>query len=219
MHELLVERPVLPFAVKEQLIGLVSRALQARIMERHALPADVKFRLIRLLSEDLKAELVARHGFPDELLAILARHGRERALITSCGSYRSPKLALSAARRLKLNGELTPSLLLRALCAGQVELFGAALALLAGTPSGAAQTSLLKSGTPALIVLYERAGLPAELQRAFQVVLEEALRARSVGEPTCEARLMEGLLRRYHEVSPDGLEAAIFQLDRLCARD
>jgi uncharacterized protein (DUF2336 family) len=193
--------------------------IQALLVARPVLPADVKIRLIRLLSEELKAELVARHGMPAELLAILARHGRERALSASLGIYSNPKLALAAARRLKLNGELTPSLLLRTLCAGQVELFGAALALLAGTPSDAAQAGLMKSGTPALVVLYQRAALPEVLQRAFQVALEEALQARRVGEPPCEARLLEGLLRRYHEVSPDGLEAAIFQLDRLCAAD
>jgi len=189
--------------------------VQALLVGRASLPCAVKERLIRLLSDDLKARLVERHDFPEALLNILTRHGREKALVANLAQFTDPQVAAAAARRLQLNRELTPSLLLRALCAGQLELFGAALAILAGASVDAAQRNLARSGTPALAALYTRARLPAVLQHAFQAALEEVLRARRAAAPVCEARLVDGFLHRYREVCPDGLESAIYQLDRL----
>ena len=74
VHELLVERPVLPFAVKERLVCLVSKALQARMIEHHDLP--------------------------DQLVEQLGLHGRERALMTSLTALKTGQEIDAAVKRL-----------------------------------------------------------------------------------------------------------------------
>lgn len=196
IHELLVERPVLPFAVKEQLVSLVSRALQARLMERHDVPA--------------------------QLVAQLTRHGRERALLASLAALRGGRDIDAAVSRLALTGALTPTLLLRVLAAGQLQHFAAALARLAKVPSAKAKKALRQTGVPALVALYERSDLPAQLLPAFKTILDVVL-AQADGEPLpqaqLEARIVEELVHAYRQISPDSLESVIHQLGRLGPSD
>jgi uncharacterized protein (DUF2336 family) len=194
---LLVERPVLPFAVKERLICLVSSALRAR--------------------------LTVKHDIPDEIAEQLSGHGRERTLVQSLAALKSGQEIEAAATRLHKKGSLTATLLLRTLSLGLFEFFGAAIAALAHVPSVKAQNALRKAGTPALVSLYERAQLPQHLQPAFQIVLEVVLERRRAGhtgaQPEVEQRLVKELARAYRQISPDSLESVIFQLSRLKAEN
>lgn len=192
VHELLVERPVLPFAVKEQLVSLVSRALQARIMERHALPAP--------------------------LVMQLARHGRERALLSSLLALHGGRDIDAAVTRLDLTGALSATLLLRILTAGELEHFAAGLARLAKLPTAKVRKALRQAGVSALVTLYERSTLPAQLLPAFQAVLEVVLQQqndKSLTSRELEARIVEVLVQTYRQLSPDNLESVIHQLGRL----
>lgn len=195
IQELLVGRPVLPFEIKERLIDMVSEALRDR--------------LVRL------------HDLPPALADQLRRQGGERALVESLAALHSAKEIDAAAERLHRQAALTPTLLLRALAAGRLEFFGAAMAALAGVPGSKARNALRKAGAPALVSLYERASLPAHLQSAFQVVLGVVLEQRRAGrttaQPDDERRMVLDLVRRYRQISPEGLESVICQLGRLSA--
>jgi uncharacterized protein (DUF2336 family) len=197
IQKLLVERPVLPFAVKDRLVCLVSRALQARLVQRHALPPG--------------------------MVEQLGRHGRERALLDSLSSLKGGREIEAAVDRLARHEALTPSLLLRVLSAGLLEVFGAGIATLARVPAPKAQNALRKAGTPALVSLYERAGMPAQLQSAFQIVLEVVLERRRSGltgsDQEMEQRIVGDLVRSYRQISPDSLESVIYQLGCLSAEN
>lgn len=194
---LLVERPVLPFAVKERLICLVSSALRAR--------------------------LTVKHEIPDALAEQFSGHGRERSLVQSLAALKSGQEVEAAAARLHKKGGLTTTLLLRTLSLGLFEFFGAGIAALAHVPSAKAQNALRKAGTPALVSLYERAQLPEHLKPAFQIVLEVVLERRRAGhtgnQPEAEKRIVAELSRAYRQISPDNLESVIFQLSRLTAKN
>ncbi len=195
IQELLAERPVLPFAVTERLVCLVSKALQVRIIERHSLPP--------------------------QMVEQLFRHGQERALLQSLAALKCSKEIDAAVQRLQRSGALTATLLLRALSAGLLEFFGSGMAALAGVPAARAQNALRKAGTPALVSLYDRAKLPVHLQPAFQIVLEAVLERRRAGhtgaEPDLEQRIVVNLVRAFRQISPDNLDSVIYQLGRLSA--
>ena len=195
IQELLIERPSLPFAVRELLVTLVSKALQARIIERHGLPA----RLVEQLS----------------------RHGHERSLLQTLAGLRSGQEIEAAVTRLASKNALSPTLLLRILSAGLFEHFGAAIGLLARVPAARAQNALRKAGTPALLKLYERAKLPEHLEPAFQAVLEVILERRRTGhtgtDPEVEQRLVNDLVCAYRKLSPGSLESVICQLGQMTA--
>ena len=195
VKDLLVERPMLPFSVKERLVYLVSRTLQARLIERHALPPD--------------------------LVEQIGHHGRERALIESLSTVKDGREIDAAVKRLLRSDSLTPTVLLRGLSAGLLEFFGAGLAILARVPSSRAQGALRKAGTPALISLYERAQLPSHLQPAFQIAFEVVLEHRRAGNTTAgsevENRIVAEMVEAYRKINPDSLDSVIYQLGRLSA--
>lgn len=195
MKDLLVERPVLPFSVKERLICLVSRTLQARLVQRHALPA--------------------------ELIEQIERQGRERALIESLANVKDGREIDTAVKHLARTGLLSPRVLLRGLSAGLLEFFGAGLAVLAKVPSARAQSALRKAGTPALVSLYERAQLPKQLQPAFQIAFEVVLERRRAGltsvGPEVENRIVADMVQAFRKINPDNIDSVIYQLCRLRA--
>lgn len=197
IHKLIVERPVLPFAVQERLVAIVSDELQAHLIEKHSFPAVLAERIVAL--------------------------GRERALIQSLATLTAAEEIEAASMRLYLQGTVTPTLLLRALCSGQLDFFGAALAKLASVPSENAQKALAKTGVPALRRLYEKSSLPAHLENAFQVALEIVLKTRSSKTPAppaeLEEKIVDGLVRTYSRLSPGPLEGVICQISRLGPED
>jgi len=192
--------------------------IQEGLVDRAALPFEIQERLIALVSDELRARLVAEHDFPEVLAEQLAQQGREGAICRSLATLRTPQEIEAAAMRLYLKGALTPTLLLRALSAGRLEFFGAALATLGRLPSQKAQEALRKAGTPALRSLYEKSRLPQHLQKAFQVILEVVLAGgrgeRKLPQAEIEERIVHQLVRAYRDVSPDSLENVICRLGR-----
>src|SRR6185312_4606835 len=107
------------------------------------------------------------------------------------------------AHHLCQNGRLTASLMLRALCHGDLCFFDAAMAALAGIPVASARLLLYDRGPGGLRGIYHSAGLPAELFRAFRAavsaVLDGELRA---GRAGFGARLVERLVPLYDDLAP-----------------
>lgn len=197
--------------------------IQERLVDRKMLPFAVQERLIAIVSDDLQERLIEKHSFPLSLAEQFIRQGRERALVQSLSTLKKEDEIEAAAMRIYLKGSMTPTLLLRALAAGQLELFGASIATLARIPSAKARQALREKGTPALCGLYQQSHLPEHLQKAFQVMLENVLRAKRAGAITSQAameeQIIDDLIRAYRRLSPDSLESVIFQLSRLDSHD
>lgn len=195
VQTLLVDRPKLPLAIAEQLVGLISGALKKR--------------------------LITRHGLPEVLTEHLVRHGRERALLQEIAPVKTMRDLEAAAARLRAAGSLTPTLLLRALCTGQLDFFMAGIGAQARVPTLNVRALLHNYGDAGFRRLYERSGLPGELRAAFWIALETALkvrRATATGwEKSDTAEIIDRLVRNYDCLSPDGLESVLCQLHRLCA--
>jgi len=70
------------------------------------------------------------------------------------------------------NGRLTPSIVLRALCVGDLSFFEHALSALAGVPVANARVLIHDEGSLGLKSLYQKAGMPAGLLPAYRSALE-----------------------------------------------
>lgn len=190
--------------------------IQELLADRPMLPFDIRYRLVLLVSDELQARLIEEHAFPSTLADQLIRHGHERALAHSLLAESDPQAIDAAALRLHGKGEMTATLLLRALWLGQVQFFGAAMAVLAHIPSAKAQDSLRRNGSAALRELYAKSGLPAQLQKAFQVILETVLEARRAETPPAQEvrdqRIVQKLVQSYRRISPGTPDNVIFQL-------
>jgi uncharacterized protein (DUF2336 family) len=191
IERLLVERAALPLGVVELMIAGLSRQLRDRLVERHRLPADLA----------------------DELVAL----GRERALVEalpSCG----PGAAERLAARLHAKRLLTPTLLLRALCTGDLEFFEAGAARLAALAAAPARELIYDRRRDGRRAIHRKAGLPEELLPAFRVGVDAVLDGRlAAGRAQFTQHVLEQLILAYHQLAPGGLEQVLDQLARWVA--
>lgn len=126
-------------------------AIQTAMVNRNRLPVSVAERLVNIASAALRERLMAEHDLPTNLVTDLLLQARERATVD---------LALSADReevsmlvgRLRKNGRLTPTLILRSICAGDFDFLECALAELAGIPVNNAYRLIHDKGGQGLAV-------------------------------------------------------------------
>ncbi len=106
--------------------------IQALMTDRPTLPLAIVERLMTMVSLELRERIINRHDFPTELADKIITQGREGALTQSmAGESRADEIE-GLITRLKSKGQLTPTLILRALCEGDLQFFDAAVGALAG---------------------------------------------------------------------------------------
>jgi uncharacterized protein (DUF2336 family) len=192
--------------------------IQALIVERLALPLSLSEELIARISRALCDHLVTRHGLPRAMADELAMHGRERALTQAMGAETRGAEIERLAAVLHAKGALSPTLILRALCAGNLTFFQAALAARAGIAPAAVDRLVFGSGRDGLERLCREAGLPGELFGAFRsaidVVHETNADDRNYRPLEVTERIIARLKLEYDSVCPEGLEHTLSQLSR-----
>ena len=98
---------------------------------RKALPPAVAERLVSLVSRRFQDHLVRHHNLPAAAAADLVMRGRERAVIRLSAGADDADLRQMVAQ-MHHSGRLTPSLLVRAICTGDIGFFEAGMAELTG---------------------------------------------------------------------------------------
>jgi len=156
-----------------------------RIVERHGhlaaireamlllegLPAATRAALVAKLSNTLAQFAAARNWLSPERAARLAEESRERSTISIAARSRGDDMH-GLVQHLRATGQLNAGLILRALLSGNLELFEAALAQLAGLPLARVTALVHDRGSASLQALLIRAGLPESTFAAFRVALE-----------------------------------------------
>jgi uncharacterized protein (DUF2336 family) len=192
IQELMVERPTLPLATTERLIASVSIELRERVL--------------------------SRHGFDGALADELIRHGREGALTRSVAADRKAAEVEGLIDRLKGKGDLTPTLVLRALCEGDLNLFEAAMAAMAEMSIDNTRAFLHQRGPGGLRMVFRNTGMPQPVFRPIQLAIEEvgALRAITPEAAADEisGRIVERLVTEYEGLPEGGLEPLMSELSR-----
>lgn len=193
-------------------------AVQGLLVERAALPLTVTERLIQVVSDGLRDRLIEKHALPPEIAAELLNQARERALFHSAASAPRAFNVEAFAIRLNSKGKLTPTLLMRALCLGDLPFFEAAMSVRAGISVGNASELIADRGPLGFKGLYEKARLPAELFRAFRAALDVIGELRDGGQdvwsPTQTQLILDRVMHEYDEVCPSGLEYLLSQMSR-----
>jgi uncharacterized protein (DUF2336 family) len=188
--------------------------VETLVIDRAALPLSVCEALIVSVSEALRRRLVERHKMPPALAEELAALGRERALgelLPSFGLAAAERLA----KRLQARGVLTPSLVLRALCLGDLGFFEAAMAALARLPRLNAKALLYDRGVGGLRAIFGKAGLPPLLFRAFRAAVGAVLQgALERGRAGFTQAILDQIVILYDDLSPGDLDHVLSQLAR-----
>ena len=157
----------------------------SRIVERHGhlaaireamlvlddLPAATRAALVAKLSETLAQFVVARNWLSADRAERITVEARDRSTMNIASRSRGEDMQ-GLVRHLRITGQLTAGLILRALLSSNLGLFDAALAELADLPLARVSALLHDRGGNSLHALLRRAGLPEATFAAFQVALD-----------------------------------------------
>jgi uncharacterized protein (DUF2336 family) len=146
------------------------RMKQAMVM-RHKLPITVAERLVSMVSEEFQQHLVTVHALSPGIASDIVLRSREMAIIRlSMGSSES-ELARMVGQ-MHHSGRLTPTVILRALCTGDIAFFEVAMAIKGEVPIANAQILIHESSRRGLAALYRKAAMPESLFDAILVAIE-----------------------------------------------
>jgi len=192
-----------------------------RIVERHGhlaairesmlvledLPAATRLALVAKLSDTLAQFVVARNWLSADRAERVASEARDRSTVNIAAASRGDDM-VGLVRHLRVTGQLTAGLILRALLSGNLELFEAALAELSDLPRSRVAALLHDRGSASLLALLKRAGLPESTFAAFRVALEADREIGFVDTAGGAARLRRRMVERVLTHCETGEQAA-----------
>ncbi len=194
-----------------------AKEMQEAIVERPVLPLNVAEKLAARLTGELFDRLVEKHAMPPQMAIDLATRTRERAgidLISQAGLQADMQRFV---QQLHLNGRLTPSFVLRALCQGEVRLVEHAFAELSGIAHNKAWLLVHDGGAMGLRAVFDRSGMTPSLYPAFRAaidVLHETEFDGSIEDRSrFRKRMIERVLTRFQSIPQEDLDYLLEKLD------
>ncbi len=173
-----------------------SERLQELMVGRDSLPIGIAERLVTLVSDQLKDQLVKHHEISPDLAADLVLDGRERATLSLVSDETPPERVEDLAAEMERNGRLTPSILLRAACTGDLAFVAAGLAVRANVPIRNADLLLNDDGPNGLQALANKAGFGERDGTVLRAAVDAARSTEMVDAPDARDRFAETVLER-----------------------
>ncbi len=200
--------------------------LREALLSRPFLPATLRNDLVNAAAASLCAFVVDHGWLSDARAERLAREERDKAnviIVADTAEQDGRSGVREFVEHLCASGQLTASLLLRALLSNNRDLFEAALAQLSDLREDRVAGLLRDFRGAGFAALYARAGLPEKLLPAFRAVLA-AQQAQGAKPATADLRLSLPLIRRVIDACAtidagelDGLMALLRRLEREAA--
>jgi uncharacterized protein (DUF2336 family) len=169
-------------------IGAIREAMFARA----DLPMTARHVLMGMLSSLLADFAVDREWLARGRADQVVRDARDRGTVAIAALGSDPDTR-PLVRHLRMSGQLTAGLVLRALLSGHVAMFEDVLAELSGLPLARVQALIHGRGAAGFRAVYEKAGMPASVFPAFR----EALTA--LGEASSDEAVSSRLKRQVVE--------------------
>ncbi len=192
------------------------------LSDRRNLPVTVAERLMERVSENIRKHLSGRTDLSPELAAALLVHAREMAVL---GLTESVTDVVRLVDHLLRNGRLTPSIILRAVCIGDLTFFETALARLAGQSLENTRALIHDRGPRGFEALFAKARLPAGYFTAMRAAVDVSHDLAYDGGPNDRERfsrkMIERILTQYGDLGVrfenDDLEYLLARMSHLPA--
>lgn len=186
-------------------------AVTEAMVHRPELPLAVSSRLIAHVSDSLRLHLVEHHRLPEDLAEDIARMGRERTLLDLVPDGDDRARAEIFVGELCRNDQLTPTLLLRALCGGRVTLFEAGMAALAGMPADRTRRLIRDAWPYGFEGVFRTAELPRPLLPAFRAAFQAVTAPGGGDRSKCgrHQRLVQALSAEYGILGTTDIETML----------
>ena len=187
---------IAPFSI-ERLVERFGHLATMReaLLAREDLPAATRQTLVAKISETLVGFVAARKWLEKDHAQRIAREACEKATVTLAAGTPTTQMR-PLIHHLRVSGQLTAGLLLRALLSGNVALFEEALAELTDMPVERVSGLVHDRGSAGLRALLSQAGLPPSTYSAFKEAIEAMREGCLLSEPGGTARLKRRTIER-----------------------
>ena len=202
-----------------------SEVVSDSLSRRPNLPAGISEQLVSAMTEKLQGYLVSEHNLTPDAASNLILQTRERATVSLLSEGSSESELEELVYQLHVNGRLTTSLIVRALCVGDLPFFEAAMSRLANVPLKNARTLIHDDGDLGLRSIYEKAKMPTRLlnavSAAVRILDEEEYDGGSNDRERFISRIIERLLTQFEDPSStmtkDDIDYLMAKLNQLAA--
>ena len=195
-----------------------SEAVQEPLVRRDSLPVTISERLVTRVAEHLRARLLSHHKVSSDIALELVLQTRERATMGLAMGVSDDSLKALVAQLLA-NGRLTGSLVVRAICMGNLRFFEYSLAALAELPIDNTRLLIHDPGRRGLRTIWYKARLPQggflAAQAALTVIAQTELDGRDLDPERYARRIIERILTQYEKL---GIEFHNDDLEYLLAK-
>ena len=178
-------------------------AIQGAMVHRPKLPVAVSERLVTVVSEKFLVEMIKRRDLPEDVVTDMILQARERAVISLSADSDEADVG-TLVRQLNENGRLTPSIMLRGLCMGDMTFFEAAMAELAGVSLTNARQLIHDSGSLGLRTICRQAKIPVQqlvaVRAAIDVSEEMEYDGREHDRERYSRRMIERIMTQYDDL-------------------
>jgi uncharacterized protein (DUF2336 family) len=192
-------------------------SITTAMVHREVLPVSVTEKLVATVTGELFDYLVNNHELPPQIAIDLAMGARERATLDIVEQAGRQRDMAKFVQQLNLNGRLTPSLIMRGMCLGQIDFVEYAMAELGGISHQRMWLLMHDSGPLGLKAAFDRAGLPPRLFPSFRAAIEvyHSIDREGVARDriTFRKRMLERTLTLFQSVPKDDLDYLLEKLD------
>ncbi len=202
-----------------------SDLIKSSMVGRSALPMEVSERLVKMVSDKLQQELAARHELPADSISDLILQSREKATLGLMDGKNHAEDSRRLIIHLYQNNRLTPTIMLRALCMGDMDFFEGSVAVRARTPLSNARELIHGRDSQQIASLLEKAELPERLQPAFKAAIDVADDTDYDGgendQDRFRRRMIERIVTNFEDpdtaIGDDNIEYLLAQLSQIDA--
>ncbi len=148
-----------------------SEIVQMPLVKRVKLPVSVAEKLVNIVSDEIRQTLVSRHDLPEDVVSDIIVRAREETTIRISASSDTDDLQKMISGMNSCN-RLTPSIIIRAICMGDIKFFEYAMAELSGLPILNCRALIHDAGELGLKRLYEKSTLPEKYFPIFRAAVD-----------------------------------------------
>ena len=173
-----------------------SDLIKSSMVGRAQLPMEVSERLVTMVSERLGEELMLRHELPSDQISDLILQSREKATLGLLGQDDDPADFRRLIVHLYQNDRLTPTIMLRAVCMGDMDFFEGSLAVRSRISLSNTREALIHGDRSQISGLLEKAEMPKSLRPAFLAAIQVAGETEYDGEEGDRERFQRRMIER-----------------------
>ncbi len=152
------------------------------LVYRGNLPAQFAEQLFELVSDQLRKHLTKRYRLGRKLARDVTSSARESAMLQFLSHQMSDAELDKLVDNMHKNKRLTSSVIIRALCEGDLRFFEAAMARMADIPVQNARILMLDPGELGFSAFYDSSAMPEAFRDAMRVVFHIAIRETNYGQ-------------------------------------